>query len=209
MSQTYHSAVGHGALGFAGTLGALPPLWLSVRRLADLEDIPGGSGAVFAPIRCRTHAYTSTNKTALTRNASLPCTPPQNSATFPSLPAPPTCACTTVCRILSRPPTRRRRRLHRRHHLLSLRSNSPSPTAGSLESRFPEIALPISPRFLPSSVGDGADIIPDEAQSAGKVPDERLRLLSALPRLRRGASHLHSQAAALRRTLHAQKQESS
>lgn len=60
----YHSAVGHGALGFAGTLGALPPLWVSVRRLADLEDIPGRSGAVFAPIRCRTHAYTSTNKTA-------------------------------------------------------------------------------------------------------------------------------------------------
>lgn len=83
VSQTYHSAVGHGALGFAGALGALSPLWLSVRRLADLEDIPGGSGAVFAPIRCRTHAYTSTNKTALTRNGSLPCTPPQNSATFP------------------------------------------------------------------------------------------------------------------------------
>lgn len=83
VSQTYHSAVGHGALGFAGALGALPPLWLSVRRLADLEDIPGGSGAVFAPIRCRTHAYTSTNKTALTRNGSLPCTPPRNSATFP------------------------------------------------------------------------------------------------------------------------------
>lgn len=68
MSQTYHSAVGHGALGFAGTFGALPPLWVSVRRLADLENIPGGSGAVFAPIRCRTHAYTSTNKTALIQN---------------------------------------------------------------------------------------------------------------------------------------------
>lgn len=68
VSQTYHSAVGHGALGFAGALGALPPLWVSVRRLADLEDVPGGSGAIFAPIRCRTHAYTSTNKTALTQN---------------------------------------------------------------------------------------------------------------------------------------------
>lgn len=185
MSQTYHSAVGHGALGFAGALGAFPPLWLSVRRLADLEDIPGGSGAVFAPIRCRTHAYTSTNKTALTRNASLPCTPPQNSATFrrflPRRPAP-----LPPLAVFS-PPRRRRR-----HLLLSLRSNSPSPTAGRLESRFSAIALPISPRFLPSSVGDGADIIPDEAQSAGKVPDERLRLLSALPPLRRGASHLHS-----------------
>lgn len=190
MSQTYHSAVGHGALGFAGALGALPPLWLSVRRLADLEDIPGGSGAVFAPIRCRTHAYTSTNKTALTRNGSLPCTPPKNSATFPRfLPRRP--APVPLFAVFS-PPHRRRRR--RCHHLLllSLRSNSPSPTAGRLESRFSEIALPISPGFLPSSVGDGADIIPDEAQSAGKVPDERLRLLSALPRLRRGASHLHS-----------------
>ena len=68
VSQTYHSAVGHGALGFAGALGALPPLWVAVRRLADLEDVPGGSGAIFAPIRCRTHAYTSTNKTALTQN---------------------------------------------------------------------------------------------------------------------------------------------
>lgn len=61
--QTYHSAVGHGALGSAGTLGALPPLLVSAWRLADLEDVPGGSGAVFAPIRCRTHAYTSTIKT--------------------------------------------------------------------------------------------------------------------------------------------------
>ncbi|PWA15799.1 hypothetical protein CCH79_00008913 [Gambusia affinis] len=69
--QTYHSAVGHGALGFAGTLGALPPLRVSVRRLADLEDVPGGSGAVFAPIRCRTHAYTSTIKTAPKRNDSV------------------------------------------------------------------------------------------------------------------------------------------
>lgn len=54
------------------------------------------------------------------------------------------------------------------------------------------IALSISLTFLPSSVGDGANIFPDEPQSAGKVPDERLRLLSALPWLRRGASHLHS-----------------
>ena len=76
MSQTYHSAVGHGALGFAGTFGALPPLWVSVRRLADLEDVPGGSGAVFAPIRCRTHAYTSTNKTALVQNSSVFSSPP-------------------------------------------------------------------------------------------------------------------------------------
>lgn len=79
MSQTYHSAVGHGALGFAGTFGALPPLWVSVRRLADLEDVPGGSGAVFSPIRCRTHAYTPTNKTALIQNEFIlypPQTPP-------------------------------------------------------------------------------------------------------------------------------------
>lgn len=68
MSHTYHSAVGHGALGFAGTFGALPPLWVSIRRLADLEDVPGGSGAVFSPIRCRTHAYTPTNKSALIQN---------------------------------------------------------------------------------------------------------------------------------------------
>lgn len=92
VSQTYHSAVGHGALGFAGTFGALPPLCVSVRRLADLEDIPGGSGAVFAPIRCRTHAYTSTNKTALIQNDfalySHPLTP--SSTTF-SLPASPPC----------------------------------------------------------------------------------------------------------------------
>lgn len=40
-SQTYHSAVGHGTLGFAGTFGALPPLRVSVGRLADLEDVPG------------------------------------------------------------------------------------------------------------------------------------------------------------------------
>lgn len=90
MSQTYHSAVGHGALGFAGTFGALPPLCVSVRRLADLEDIPGGSGAVFAPIRCRTHAYTSTNKTALIQNDFVfksPQTPPLSSF-LPHHPAP-------------------------------------------------------------------------------------------------------------------------
>lgn len=87
----YHSAVGHGALGFAGTLGALPPLWVSVGRLADLEDIPGRSGAVFAPIRCRTHAYTSTNKTAPMQKGFVFIHPP-DSTTFlflPHRPAPP------------------------------------------------------------------------------------------------------------------------
>lgn len=78
--QTYHSAVGHGALGSARALAALPPLWVSVRRLADLEEVPGGSGAVFAPIRRRTHAYTSTAETALRQNGFgsrfLPAPPP-------------------------------------------------------------------------------------------------------------------------------------
>lgn len=88
----YHSAVGHGALGFAGTLGALPPLWVSVRRLADLKDIPGRSGAIFAPIRCRTHAYTSTNKQPRCKRVSSSYTPPPDSTTFlflPHRPAPP------------------------------------------------------------------------------------------------------------------------
>lgn len=87
----YHSAVGHGALGFAGTLGALPPLWVSVRRLADLEDIPGRSGAVFAPIRCRTHAYTSTNKTAPMQKGFAFIHPPDSTASLllPRRPAPP------------------------------------------------------------------------------------------------------------------------
>lgn len=142
-----------------------------MRRLADLEDVPGGSGAVFAPIRCRTHAYTSTNKTALTQNAFV-LFPPPNSTTF-SLPASPPC---TLLFTLFSPP---------------LTLNSPSPTTGWAEPQL-LLLLCLSLAFLPSSVGDGANIFPDEPQSAGKVPDERLRLLSALPRLRRGASHLHS-----------------
>lgn len=116
MSQTYHSAVGHGALGFAGTFGALPPLWISVRRLADLEDVPGGSGAVFAPIRCRTHAYTSTNKTALIQNGFVLLSPP-NSTTY-SLPASP--PCTLLFTLFSPPFT----------------LNSPSPTTGWVEPRL-------------------------------------------------------------------------
>lgn len=118
MSQTYHSAVGHGALGFAGTFGALPPLWVSVRRLADLEDIPGGSGAVFAPIRCRTHAYTSTNKTALIQNGFVLYTPPPQT-----------------------PPLSRFLPHHPAPILFTLFSpqftlNSPLPTTGWVETRF-------------------------------------------------------------------------
>lgn len=171
MSQTYHSAVGHGALGSAGALGALPPLWLPVRRLADLEDIPGGSGAVFAPIRCRTHAYTSTNKTALIQNGLVLCTPPPKTHTK------------KLHRFLASCPAD-----------LSLhRSAVFSPPHRQFTPKFTfanywqawkpisVIAPSISLRFLPSSVGDGANIIPDEPQSAGKVPDERLRLPSALP----------------------------
>lgn len=172
VSQTYHSAVGHGALGSAGALGALPPLWLPVRRLADLEDIPGGSGAVFAPIRCRTHAYTSTNKTALIQNGLVLCTPPPKTHThkktpplprfLPRRPAP-----TPFCRILS-----------------PQRQFTPKFTFANYWQAWEPISViapSISLRFLPSSVGDGANIIPDEPQSAGKVPDERLRLPSALP----------------------------
>ena len=86
MSQTHHSAVGDGALGFAGTFGALSPLLVSVGRFADLKDVPGGSGAVLAPIRCRTHAYTSTNKTALIQNVVyLPKTPVFGSCVLYSL----------------------------------------------------------------------------------------------------------------------------
>lgn len=168
--HTNHPAVGHGALGFAGTFGALPPLWVSVKRLADLEDVPGGSGAVFAPIRCRTHAYTSTNKTALIQNGwtclFLPHFPPSSS------------------------------RLTALHPYCS-------PYVSSVYARYtfrqllagvdPQLLLLpcLSLAFLPSRAGEGANVFPDE-QSAGQVPDERLRLLSALPRLRRGASHLHS-----------------
>lgn len=83
--EPYHSAVGHGALGSAGALGALPPLGVSVGRLADLEDVPGGSGAVFAPIRCRTHAYTSTTETALIQNGFVLSRPHHH----PPPPAPP------------------------------------------------------------------------------------------------------------------------
>lgn len=149
VSKTYHSAVGHGALGSAGALGALPPLWLSVRRLADLEDIPGGSGAVFAPIRCRTHAYTSTNKTALTRNASLPCTPPQNSATFPlascpadlrlyhclpySLPPPTTAAAATAAASTAATTSSVYAQIHLRQLLAALKADFP---------RFLRLSLP-------------------------------------------------------------------
>lgn len=58
----------------------------------------------------------------------------------------------------------------------------------SLECRYCSVYLTL----FPSNAGEGENIFPDEPQSAGKVPDERLRVLSALPWLRRGASHLHS-----------------
>lgn len=61
-AYTHHSAVRYGTQ----SLAALPALRLSGRGLtADLENGPGSSGAVFAPIRCRTHAYTSSEETAL------------------------------------------------------------------------------------------------------------------------------------------------
>ena len=62
--------------------------------------------------------------------------------------------------------------------------------------------------FLPASAWGGAGVIPDEPRSAGKVPDERPRLLSALPRLRRGASHLHSSRARCTVEVHTQTQGS-
>lgn len=62
-SVTYHSAVVHGSLCFASALGTLPPLRIPRRSLADLKNVCCGSGAVFSPVRCRTHAYASTMKT--------------------------------------------------------------------------------------------------------------------------------------------------
>lgn len=71
---TYHLAVVQGPVGFAGALGAaapalpLPALQLG---LADLEDRGAGgpAGALLAPIRCRTHAYTSTKPKPLVQCA--------------------------------------------------------------------------------------------------------------------------------------------
>lgn len=87
---TYHLAVVQGSLGFVGALGAaapafpLPALQLG---LADLKDRGAGgpAGALFAPIRCRTHAYTSTKPKPLVQCAParaarwLPCAPPPSS----------------------------------------------------------------------------------------------------------------------------------
>lgn len=169
MSQTYHSAVGHGALGFAGTFGALPPLWVSVRRLADLEDVPGGSGAVFAPIRCRTHAYTPTNKTTLTQNEFI-LYPPKLQHFLSS-------SCLTT--------------LHQLFPLFS-HVHVQFTFANKLAGFHLGYCYCSVFHVPPLSVGEGTNILLEEPQGAGKVPDERLRLLSALPRLRRGASHLHS-----------------
>lgn len=71
---THHLAVVQGSLGFVGAFGATAPaLPISAlqRRLADLEDRGAGgpAGALFAPIRCRTHAYTSTKPKPLVQCA--------------------------------------------------------------------------------------------------------------------------------------------
>lgn len=69
-----HLAVVQGSLAFVGALGAAAPA-LPVpalqRGLADLEDRGAGgpAGALFAPIRCRTHAYTSTKPKPLVQCA--------------------------------------------------------------------------------------------------------------------------------------------
>lgn len=59
---THHLAVVQGSLGLAGALrgaaSALSGVPAVQRRLADLEDGARGPGALFAPIRCRTHSYT-------------------------------------------------------------------------------------------------------------------------------------------------------
>lgn len=150
VSQTYHSAVGHGALGFAGALGALPPLWVSVRRLADLEDVPGGSGAIFAPIRCRTHAYTSTNKTALTQNGFWSSFAPhlQRKKRKKKKKTPP------LSLFLPHQPP-----LRLAVHLPSVFTlDSPSPTTGWAWASVIVIALSISLAFLPSLVRETGQI---------------------------------------------------
>lgn len=87
---THHLAVVQGSLGFVGALGAAAPaLPISAlqRGLADLEDRGAGgpAGALFAPIRCRTHAYTSTKPKPLVQCAParaarlLPWAPPPSS----------------------------------------------------------------------------------------------------------------------------------
>lgn len=71
---THHLAVVQGSLGFLGAFGAAAPalpIPALQRRLADLEDRGAGgpTGALFAPIRCRTHAYTSTKPKPLVQCA--------------------------------------------------------------------------------------------------------------------------------------------
>lgn len=71
---THHLAVVQGSLGFVGAFGAAAPalpIPALQRRLADLEDRGAGrpAGALFAPIRCRTHAYTSTKPKPLVQCA--------------------------------------------------------------------------------------------------------------------------------------------
>lgn len=69
-----HLAVVQGSVGFVGALGAtapafpLPALQLG---LADLKDRGAGgpAGALLAPIRCRTHAYTSSEPKPLVQCA--------------------------------------------------------------------------------------------------------------------------------------------
>lgn len=85
---TYHLAVVQGSLGFVGALGAaapafpLPALQLG---LADLKDrgAGGSAGALFAPIRCRTHAYTSTKSKPLVQ-----CAPARAARLLPFAPPP-------------------------------------------------------------------------------------------------------------------------
>ena len=164
MSQTHHSAVGHGALGFAGTFGALSPLWVSVGRFADLEDVPGGSGAVLAPIRCRTHAYTYTNKTALIQNVVyLPKTPPQYLALVSYI-------VSSVTRQFGKDTTKR------------------IPTGICYKGYSLLSIIPLFPSMYLRILFTAATYISilESNTRRAEEPDERSRILSALPRLQRG-----------------------
>lgn len=87
---THHLAVIQGSLGLVGALrGAASAFTVPgvQRRLTDLEDRARGPRALFAPIRCRTHSYTSTKPRLLLRGAQ-----PGRAKIFPPRQPPPPAA---------------------------------------------------------------------------------------------------------------------
>ncbi|KAJ7988494.1 hypothetical protein DPEC_G00324140 [Dallia pectoralis] len=67
---SHHPTVPHRPLCSPPALRALPALRVPHRRSPELENVRRRSGAVPAPVRCRTHAYTGTDKPR-TRTADL------------------------------------------------------------------------------------------------------------------------------------------